>query len=361
MTKTAASAPPTTDEYAEKLFNANLGAFETLSVYVGDRLGWFRSLNDDGPATPAELAERTGTQERYCREWLEMQAAYGTLTVRQDAGDVRRFVLPPGPAEVLTDENSLSYLAPLPRFLGAIGPQLPRLLDVYRAGGGVSWAEFGEDAREGQAALNRPWFERELPAALSGCAEVHTVLSRSGARIADVGCGGGWSTLALAGAYPTATVVGIDVDQPSLDQAKKAAAEAGLSRRVSFQLAGAETLQPEEEFDAVFAFECVHDMPRPVEVLAAIRSAVRPDGLVVVMDEAVEDEFTAPAGDVDQLMYGFSLFVCLPDGLSSSPSAATGTVFRRPVLTDYALRAGYSDVSVLPIDDFGFFRFYRLR
>lgn len=101
-------------------------------------------------------------------------------------------------------------------------------------------------------------------------------------------------------------------------------------------------------------------MPQPVEVLRAVREAVRPDGAVVVMDEAVADTFTAPADEIDRLMYGFSLFICLPDGLSTEPSAGTGTVFRRPLLEDYAAQAGYARVEVLPIADFGFFRFYRL-
>ena len=125
-------------------------------------------------------------------------------------------------------------------------------------------------------------------------------------------------------------------------------------------LSEGETLPASEPYDAAFAFECLHDMPRPVEVLSAIRSAVRTDGSVVIMDEAVADEFTAPGPEVDQCMYGFSLFICLPDGLASSPSVGTGTVMRRPVLTAYAHRAGFAEVTVLPIDDFGFFRFYRL-
>jgi hypothetical protein len=125
-------------------------------------------LATDGPATAAELSERTGTQERYCREWLEMQASYATLTTDPDAPPQdRRFTLPPGPAEVLTDEHSLAFLGALPRLLGAVGPQLPNLLEAYRGGGGVSWAALGDDAREAQAALNRPWFESQLGTAHS--------------------------------------------------------------------------------------------------------------------------------------------------------------------------------------------------
>jgi 2-polyprenyl-3-methyl-5-hydroxy-6-metoxy-1,4-benzoquinol methylase len=344
-----------TDAFAERLFNAALGAVEVMSVYLGDRLGWYRALADSGPATAAELTARAGGSERYAQEWLEQQASYGILTVTED----RRFALPPGAAEVLTDTANLSYLAPLARMLCAAGMQLPALVDAYRTGGGVGWAQFGTDMRESQADMNRPWFEQALPDALAGVAEVDTVLRRPGARIADVGCGAGWSSLALARAYPEASVEGFDVDAPSIGMARQNAAEAGLADRVAFHDVEAAGLG-ESQYDAAFAFECLHDVPRPVEMLAAIRRAVVPGGLVVIMDEAVGETFQAPGDDTERLMYGFSVLVCLPDGMAHQPSAGTGTVMRPDTLRRYAREAGFSDVETLPIDDFGFWRFYRL-
>lgn len=348
------------ETYAERLFATSLGTYELLSTYVGLTLGWFAALADAGPATSTELAGRTGTQERYCREFCEFQASLGVLTVDDAADPLRRvFTLPAGPAEVLLDADSLNYLGPLTRMAVAAGRRIDDLLDVYRDGGGVSWDAFGDDARESQAALNRPWFTHRLGPALAGVPDLHAALSRPGARILDVGCGGGWSTLALARAYPDVGVVGVDVDEPSLVAARAAAETLGLGQRVTFVLTDGQEV-PGAPYDAAFAFECLHDMSRPVEVLASVRRAVRPGGPVVIMDEAVEDEFTAPGSEVDRCMYGFSLFICLPDGLSSSPSAGTGTVMRQPVLTDYARRAGFADVTVLPIEDFSFFRFYQL-
>ena len=357
-----------TAAFAEKVFKAALGTMETLNLYLGERLGWLDALAE-APATPAELAERTETQLRYAVEWLEMQAVYGNLTVIDDgSGDrlQRRYALPPGAAEVLTDRHSLSYLGALPQMLAAVGAQLDRLLEAYRSGGGVSWAELGDNARASQAALNRPWFESALAPALASVPEVETVLGMRGlgmrgARIADVGCGAGWSTIALARAYPSATVVGVDVDAPSIQAANANAEAAGLADRVTFRVAPGQSLSEFGPFDAAFAFECVHDMPRPVDVLAAIHEAVRADGLVMIMDEAVADDFTAPGDPVEQAMYGYSTLICLPDGLSSTPSEGTGTVMRRAILTDYANRAGFTSVQVLPIEEFGFWRFYRLR
>jgi hypothetical protein len=196
------------DAFAEKLFGSFLGALDTLGCYAGERLGWYRALVDHGPLTSAELAEHTGTQERYAREWLEMQATFGNLRVADPDGSSaseRRYAIPPGVAEVMTDVGSLAYLGALPRVIAAIGPQLDKLLDAYRSGGGVSWAQLGDHAREAQAATNRPWFEYQLASALASVPELNAILAAPGARIVDIGCGAGWSTIALARAYPNAS------------------------------------------------------------------------------------------------------------------------------------------------------------
>jgi 2-polyprenyl-3-methyl-5-hydroxy-6-metoxy-1,4-benzoquinol methylase len=348
------------DELANRLLSAALGAVDLMAIYVGDRLGWYRLLAEDGPMTPEELAQRTHTHPRYAREWLEQQAVTGLLTV-EDADDQawRRFSLPPAATEVLTNGDSLAYLAPLSRLFAASSVQLPHILEAYRTGGGVSWAEFGADAREAQADMNRPWYLHALPGALAEVPSLDGVLRRPGARIADVGCGGGWSSIALAQAYPDARVEGYDIDPASVDLARTNVATAELSDRVSFRLGDAAEM-PQGVYDAVFAFECIHDMPRPVDVLAAAARSLNPEGSVVVMDEAVAESFTAPGDELNRLMYGFSLFMCLPDGMAHPPTAATGTVMRPDTLRAYAEQAGLNTFEVLPIEDFGFWRFYRL-
>ena len=350
----------TADEVAERLFGSLLGTVEIVSVFIGDRLGWYRSLVNEGPASAVELAGRTGTQVRYAREWLEQQAVVGLLVVEADGEpDERRFAIPEGTAEVMTDTSSLAYLAPIARMFGAVGPALPQLMEAYRNGGGVSWDELGNDARQSQADANRPWYEKQLGPALGGVPEVHDVLATKGCRILDVGCGGGWSSISLARAYPDATVLGIDIDQPSVDMAVANAREAGVDDRVRFVCQDAATLD-EGTVDVAFAFECVHDMPRPVEVLSAVRRTLVPGGSMVVMDEAVADSFAPDGDELERLMYGFSLLVCLPDGLSSPPSVGTGTVMRPSTLQGYGEAAGFSGFEVLPVEGFGFWRFYRL-
>lgn len=356
----ATPAETATDEvadFAERLFVQLLGGMEILAVYVGDRLGLYRSLAES-PLTSDELVAQTGMHPRYAREWLEQQAVSGILTVDQSAAEPR-FALPAAHAEVLTDSHSLSYTAPSARMLVAAASRMPELLHSYRYGGGVGWSEFGSDAHEAQGDVNRPWFESALGPALVGVPEVHDILSRPGARIADVGCGHGWSTIALARAYPSATVEGIDVDEPSLAAARTHAA--GVSS-VSFRLAdGVDLAAPGDgPFDACFVFEALHDMPRPVEVLRAMRASVRPDGAVIVMDEAVADAFAADGDEVERIMYMYSLLLCLPDSLSALGSVGTGTVMRASTLERYARDAGFSGLEVLPIDGFAAFRFYRL-
>lgn len=351
-----------TAAFAGRVFASALGAFETLSIYLGDRLGWYRALADHGPLTSPELAERTRTDERYAREWLEQQAVVGILSVEDPdiEASARRFSLPSAHAEVLADPGSLDYLAPLARMIAGAAAQLPPLLAAYRTGGGVPWDRYGADARDAQGDINRPWFEQRLAGALESIPDLHDLLSRPGARIADVGCGHGWSTIALARAYPAATVDGLDIDEPALEAARAHAADAGVADRVSFRRVAGEELAEAATYDAAFVFEALHDMPRPVEVLAAMRAAVHDDGAIVIMDEAVAPRFAPDGDDVERVMYGYSLFICLPDSLATAGSLGTGTVMRQSTLELYAKEAGFSGVEVLPIEDFASFRFTRL-
>lgn len=357
----AEMAAPTTDELAERIFGALLGTVDILSVFLGDRLGWYRSLASDGPATPLELADRTATHARYAREWLEQQAVTGFLALDHpdDDPDARVYSIPSATAEVMTDETSLSYLAPFARMFAAVGPQLPDLLGAYRTGGGVSWDQLGTEARESQADGNRPWYQHRLAEALAGVPQVHEALSAPGAVIADVGCGAGWSSIALAKAYPDATVEGFDIDAPSVAMATANAAAQGVDDRVRFT-AGDAAGMPSGRFAAAFAFECVHDMPDPVGVLRAARASLAPGAFMVVMDEAVAEDFAPHGDELERVMYGFSLLVCLPDGMSAPGSVGTGTVMRPATLRRYAQEAGFTGFEVLPIEEFGFWRFYLL-
>jgi methylase of polypeptide subunit release factors len=349
----------TTDAFVERLFGAVLGTMDLHAVYLGDRLGYYRALAE-GPLTSAELAARTGTVERYAREWLEQQAVTGVLETDPavDAAE-RRFNLPAAHVGPLVDVLDLGHMAPVARAVIGFAKQTDLLVEAFRTGGGVSWAEHGTDAREGQAGANRPLFLGPLGREyLPAIPDVDAAL-RAGGRAADVGCGHGWSAIGIALAYPNATVDGYDVDAPSIEAARRNARESGVDDRVRFRVADAATVD-EEPYDAVFAFECVHDLPDPVGVLAGMRRLAGAGGAVIVMDERVAETFTAPGDDVERLMYGYSLLCCLADGMAHAPSVGTGTVMRPTTLRRYAVDAGFADVDTLNIAN-DVFRFYRLR
>ena len=360
MSSSTSSSAPTADAFAGRLFEAALGAVDLLTVYLGDRLGYYRALAESGPLTPAGLATRTGTDERYAREWLEQQGATGILTVTDD-GPPRRFHLPAPYRDVLVDEHNLVYMAPIARFLVSVGGLGGTLTDAFKTGAGIDWSEYGPDAIEAQAAFNRPLFENLLAQEyLANIPDIHERLSQPGARVADVGCGGGWSTIAMAKAYPTARVHGYDIDRGSIDLARANLRDSGVEDRVAFHCVDAAIAPGAGSYDLVTAFECIHDMPDPVAVLHAMRLLANSEGSWLVMDERVADAYEAPASEVDRLMYGFSVLCCLPAGRVQPRSAATGTVMRSGTFREYALAAGFSGVDVLPLDH-AMFRFYRLR
>lgn len=351
------------DALVERLFEAVLGFNDLHMVYVGDRLGLYRALADGGSSTAAELAAATGTHERYAREWLEHQAVGGILEVDDvslDAG-ARRYRLPPGHDEVLLDRDSLNYLAPFARMMVGLARPLPDVLEAFRSGGGVPYADYDADFCEGQADMNRVLYVNLLGSEwLPKVADIHARLRRAPpARVADVACGTGWSSIAIARAYPKVTVDGFDLDEYSISLAKQNAAEAGLSDRVSFEVRDAADPDFMGRYDLVTVFEAVHDMSRPVEALRTLRGLVVEGGAVIVADERVAETFTAPGDEVERLMYGWSVLHCLPVGMADQPSAGTGTAMRPATLREYAHGAGFSEVEILPIEH-DFWRFYRL-
>jgi len=351
-----------TTELSQRLFDAALGAIDMWSVYVGEKLGLYTALAQHGPLNSSELAAATPIDPRYATEWLEQQAVTGFLEVNDCdlPADRRRYLLPASHAEVFTDPDSLNYLAPFMRLLTAAGIQLPALIEAYRTGGGVGWPQYGPDMRTGQAEMNRPWFLGALGSDWFPAVPELDGRLRAGARVADIGCGEGWSSIAMALAYPDAAVDGYDLDEPSVQAARAHAREAGVAARVRFFAGDAAVAERDGDYDVVTAFECIHDLARPVEVLATMRRLAKSDGQVIVMDERVSERFPGRGDDIERLMYGFSLFVCLPDGRSHSPSAATGTVMRPHTLRRYAEEAGFEGVEVLPIEN-ELWRFYRLQ
>src|SRR6478672_5023206 len=345
-----------TEAMVEKVFASVLGGMEMLSIALGDRLGFY-ALLAEGPLTAGDLAAKADTDPRWTREWLEQQAVVGYVTVTDE-----RCALAPGAAETLAQPEALTTMAPAARMVAAAGAQWTRIADAARTGAGLGWQEYGPDMRESQAELNRPPLEQLLPDSWLAQAlpDVHRRLAAGEPlQIADVGCGGGWAAIGLARRWPSVTVHAYDVDGPSVELARSNVERAGLADRVTVHEQDIATEPPGQTYDLALAVECIHDMPRPVPVLAAMRRMAGEDGHVLVVDEKVADEFTPPGDEVEQLMYGYSILICLPDGMSGADSAATGTVIRRSTMQRYARDAGFADAEVLPVEH-DLWRFYAL-
>jgi 2-polyprenyl-3-methyl-5-hydroxy-6-metoxy-1,4-benzoquinol methylase len=353
----------TPEAMVDRVFDSLVQTVELFCVYVGDQLGFYHALHEGGPATSAELAARAGTHEHYTREGLEQQATAGYLACENpEAGTLeRRYALPEGYASVFVERDSPYFVPPMAQSVaGAVAP-LHQLLAAFRTGAGVPYADYGHDLHEGQAGMTRPLFVHQLAQEwIPAMPQIDARLRADPpARIADIGMGQGWSSIALARGYPTVRVDGFDLDAASVAAARHNAREAGVDDRVNFQVRDAGDPELAGKYDLAFAFECIHDMAHPVSVLSSMRRLVGPGGTVLIVDERVPDRF-APHGEaIERVMYGFSVLHCLPVGMVEQPSAGTGTVMRRPTFRRYAEEAGFSRVDELPIEN-DFYRFYRL-
>jgi 2-polyprenyl-3-methyl-5-hydroxy-6-metoxy-1,4-benzoquinol methylase len=349
------------DALVQRLFEAVLGFNDLHAVYLGDRLGLYEALAG-GPATPGEVATAADCDERYVREWLEHQAVGGILEVDDASAEAgaRRYRIPPGHDEVLLDRDSVNYMSAFARMMVGMVEPLPAVLEAFRTGKGVPYADYPADFVEGQGDMNRTQFVNLLASEwLPAMPEVDERLHSGSARVADVACGTGWSSIAMVKAYPGIRVDGFDLDPASIEVARKAAEAEGVANRVDFQVRDAADPELSGRYDLVTVFEAIHDMSKPVEALRAIRGLLDQDGVAFVADERVADEFTAPGDEVERVMYGWSILHCLPVGRVEQPSAETGTAMRESTFRRYAEEAGFSEVQVVPIEH-DFWRFYRL-
>jgi 2-polyprenyl-3-methyl-5-hydroxy-6-metoxy-1,4-benzoquinol methylase len=336
---------------------------DLLCVYLGDRLGMYRALADTGPSTSAELASVAGVNERYAREWLEQQVMAGILeAVDPNASDTeRRYVVPAGHEEVLLEGGSLNHMAPMAQLLVACALPIHAVLEAFRTGEGVPYADYGADLHEGQARFTQPLFDNLLAADwFPAVITIHDRLNVDPpARVADVACGLGRSSIAIARGYPKVTVDGIDLDQASIVRAQQLLPGSGVEDRVAFHCRDAADPELSGRYDLVTIFEALHDMSHPVDVLRMARGLLSDGGRVLVADERTAERFALDAGDVERLYYGFSVLHCLPVGMVGVNAAGTGTVMRGDTVRAYAEQAGFAGFEVAPIEN-DFWRFYLL-
>lgn len=348
----------TREAFVRRMNDSTLGAFDIASTYLGVKLGFYGSLHQHGPATAAELARRTGTNERLVREWLEQQGATELLAVTNDGGEWR-FALPPEHAGPLLDPDALDGVASTMLSLVADLAQVPRLVESFRTGEGIPYADYGPDVADGQAMGTRPVYRSEIESWFAAIPDVAPRLADGTARLLDIGCGVGWSSVSIAQAFPGVIVDGVDLDPASIEAARRVAAAENVTDRVTFEVRDAATLAG-GGYDVATMFEMLHDLARPVEALRAAREALGPGGVVLVADEPAGDAYAGPADEDERRHYGWSLLHCLPATMAEPGSAATGTVIRPDTVRRYAREAGFAEVEVLPVDSVAF-RLYLLR
>jgi SAM-dependent methyltransferase len=291
-----------------------------------------------GPVTPEDLAGRTGTAPRYVREWLSNQAAGGYVTYRPEDGT---FELPPEHAAVLANEGSPVFLGGAFEAIAACYSDHERLSDAFRTGAGVGWERHDERLFSGVWRLFRPSYEAYLTAewipALDGIAD----RLAAGASVADVGCGLGASTIIMAQEYSHSTFVGYDYHQPSIETARKAAADAGVNRRARFELASAADFHG-TGFDLICLFDCLHDMGDPVGAARHIRQALASDGALLLVEPNAGDALEENLNPVGRTFYGFSTAVCTPASLAQPVGLGLGAQAGQARLTEVLTEAGFS-------------------
>jgi 2-polyprenyl-3-methyl-5-hydroxy-6-metoxy-1,4-benzoquinol methylase len=341
--------PDLVGAFALRVWNFKQGEVVSLMIHLGDRLGLYRAMAGQGPMSAAGLAERTGLHERWLLEWLRGQAAAGTL----ESPDGNEFALSPEGAAVLADETSSLWFAAGAFQGGMAAPDVvDRLAAAFRTGRGLTYDDLGPIAAHGVERMLAPWTRLALvPRILPALDGVCQGLER-GIRVADVGCGSGVALLAMAAAFPKSQFDGFDPSGYAIQRARAQVAETRLDN-VALHQAGAADLPSQPTYDLVVTLDCIHDMPRPAEAIAAIRGAITADGTWLIKDirsSAVwSDNLRNP---MLAMMYGTSVATCMSSALSEPEGAGLGTLgFNRQLAEQMCADGGFSRFQVLDFDD----------
>jgi SAM-dependent methyltransferase len=341
VTTTEQAGQVDVDKLMQFVFRAvdEVGAtLNTALVVMGDRLGFYRALAEFGPQSAAELAERTGTAERYVREWLNAQAAGGYVAYDPDSG---RYTLPAEQAVALTDPESPAYLPGF--FQIALGSVLdsPKIVEAARSGAGFGWHEHVHDVHEGCERFFRPGYNANLIAGWLPALEGVVAKLERGAEVADVGCGHGASTILMAQAFPNSTFVGSDYHGGSIDAARRAAEEAGVTGRAHFEATAAAAYSG-AGYDLVTMFDCLHDMGDPVGAARHVRGTLKPDGTWMIVEPRAGDRVEENLNPVGRAYYGFSTLLCTPASLSQDVGLALGAQAGEARIRDVVTAGGFT-------------------
>lgn len=306
-------------------------------VVLGEKLGLYKALAG-APLTPAELARKTGTNERYVREWLNSQAAGGYVTYEADTG---RYSLDAEQAFALADEDSPAYLPGAFQLVTSAVKSEPKITDAFLSGAGFGWHEHDHGLFEGTERFFRPNYVGNLVSSWIPALDGVDAKLRRGAKVADIGCGHGASTILLAKEYPQSKFIGFDYHGPSIDAARKAAERAGVSDRVAFQQSTAKDY-PGGEFDLVAFFDCLHDMGDPVGAATHVLRSLAPNGTWMIVEPFANDRVEENFNPVGRVYYSASTLICTPASRSQEVGLALGAQAGEAAIRDVVTRGGFA-------------------
>ena len=326
--------------FVQKAFGDIGGALTAAMVVIGDKLGLYRALADDGPATSSELAQRTATTERYVREWCAAQAAAGYLTYDPKS---TRYTLPEAHVAALTDESSPACVLGGFQGMTAAMRAEPKVTDAFRSGKGVGWHEHDPGLFQGTERFFRPGYNAHLVSEWIPALEGVREKLEAGGKIADVGCGFGASTIILAKAFPRSTVTGFDYHSASIEYAREKADAAGVDHRVHFEVAAAKSY-PGKGYDLVAFFDCLHDMGDPVGAARHVRQSLAPDGTYLLVEPFANDKVEDNLNPIGRVFYSVSTLVCTPASLSQEVGLGLGAQAGEARLRAVLKEAGFTRV-----------------
>jgi 2-polyprenyl-3-methyl-5-hydroxy-6-metoxy-1,4-benzoquinol methylase len=316
------------------------GALSVPLVRIGDRLGLYKALHADGPMTPAELAAKTNVAERYAREWLSHQAASGYLTYESSTG---KFTLPPEQAMVFAEPDSPVYLQGGFDLAATMMENQALVEPAFRSGKGVGWGEQSQCLFCAAGRFFRPGYHNNLVSSWLPALDGVLAKLKSGATVADVGCGHGFSTVIMAKAFPNSTFVGYDFHADSVEHARSHAQQHGVTANTRFEIALASEF-PAKDLDLVTFFDCLHDMGDPVGAARHVRQALKPEGSWMIVEPAAADLLEDNLNPVSRLYYAASTLICVPTSLDQPVGAALGAQAGLKMLSSAIAKGGFSSV-----------------
>ncbi len=318
----------------------DIGAgMSAVLVLIGDKLGLYKALAQSGPATPAELAQRTGCAERYLREWLANQAAGGY--VAYDTA-TKKYRLLEEQAMALADETSPAFIPGIFHVMSAVFKDEPKITERFRSGQGLGWGEHDKSLFEGTERFFRPYYNANLVSSWIPALDGVEAKLKKGAKVADVGCGFGASTILMAKAFPKSEFIGFDAHGPSIDAARKRAQEAGVGERVKFEIAKS-TDYPGKDYDFVAHFDCLHDMGDPVGAARHVFETLKKDGSWMIVEPFAHDQVEENLNPIGRLFYAASTMICVPASLAHN-GPALGAQAGEACLRDIISKGGFKKI-----------------